>query len=98
LRRWEKTLVKKPDDAAPKISHVEKLKASIVALSEENARMQREIERGGGDLWSPLDTAKDIAAVIVTKVSASKAQAIASELARLVRSRSAPQATNEVRA
>jgi hypothetical protein len=87
LRRWQKT-VKKPDNAAPKVTYVEKLKASIIEIEERNARMQREIDHGGGDLWTAKDTAKDIAAVIFAKVSASKAHDISRELGLLVRTES----------
>jgi len=86
LRRWKRTVVKKPDDTAPpKLSSAAKLKESIVALEEENARMKREIERGGGDLWTPQDTPKDIARVIFQKISRSKARDVARELNRLAR-------------
>jgi hypothetical protein len=85
LRRWQRTIVKKPDATAPKVSPVAKLKQSVIALEEENTRMKREIERGGGDLWTPQDTPKDIARVIFQKISRSKARDVARELNRLAR-------------
>jgi hypothetical protein len=101
LRRWKKATSKKPDETAPKKpSHTEKLTASIVTLEEENARMKRAIERGGGDLWTPQDTPKDIARVIFGTISRSKAREVAREinkLAREVEKTSAPQETSEVR-
>jgi hypothetical protein len=102
LRRWQKNIVKKLDDvASQKLSHTEKLKASIIALEEDNARMKREIERGGGDLWTAQDTSKDIAYVIFRKTSQSKAREIARELNRLAREverATAPQTTVETHA
>ena len=47
--------------------------------------MKREIERGGGDLWTAQDTPKNIARVIFEKTSQSKAREIARELNRLAR-------------
>ncbi len=58
-RGWQASTSQKP--AEPKQSPTAQLK-------EENARLRREIERGG-DLWAPTDTAKDIAMVIRSKLS-----------------------------
>src|SRR5262245_9137644 len=82
LRRWRSTLASKP---TPKTSHVVKLKNAIIELKEKNARMQRDIERGGGDLWTAQDTARDIARVIFEKTSPNRAKDIARELSRLAR-------------
>jgi hypothetical protein len=75
-RGWQASISQKPTQ--PKQS-------PIAQLKEENARLRREVESGGGDLWAPTDTAKDIAMVIRSKVSPSKAKAIADELKRLVK-------------
>ena len=91
LRRWQKTIVKKPDDdASKKPSHTEKLKASIIALEEDNTRMKREVERGGP--FTRQDTARDIAAVVFRTISPSKARDVARELNRLVRAAEAAEA------
>jgi hypothetical protein len=101
-RAYQRTIVKKSHDNTPKKpSHTEKLTASIVALEEENARMKRAIERGGGDLWTPQDTPKDIARVIFGTISRSKAREVAREINKLVREvekATAPQTTVEARA
>ena len=82
--RAYKASVKKPDSTTPKrLSPTEKLKQEIVSLKDTKARMQREIERGGGDLWSPDDKVKDIARVIVEKISPTKVSELVRELARL---------------
>jgi hypothetical protein len=47
--------------------------------------MQREIDRGGGDLWAPEDAAEDIARVIFEKVTLTKAREVSRELSRLAR-------------
>jgi hypothetical protein len=67
-------------DAEPKPSAMQKLKDSVAALSEENDRMKREIERGGGDLWCPEDRPRDIANVIVAKLTRAKAEKVAREI------------------
>jgi hypothetical protein len=78
LRKWRAATVV-PDVNAPrgKPSHVAKLKEAIAVLDEENYRMRREIERGGGDLWAPDDTPEDIATVMVGKLSLNKAERVA---------------------
>ena len=82
LRRWQKNNVVKPAGEPKKASPVAKLKASIADLEEDNYRMRQEIEHSGDDLW--MDTAEDIARVILSKVSPSKAMAIADKLLHLV--------------
>ena len=42
--------------------------------------MKREIERGGGDLWSKDDRPRDIAKVILGKLTKAKAQKVAEEI------------------
>ena len=70
-----------PDPNSPqKVSAVQKLKDSLVNLQEENDRMRREIERGGGDLWSADDRPKDIARIIVDKLTKAKAERVAREI------------------
>jgi hypothetical protein len=86
LRRWKAATAAPKADAEPKPSPMQELKDKLVTAIEERDCYRREIERGGGDLWTPRDTAKDIATVIFARVSASKAQAISRELARMLKS------------
>jgi hypothetical protein len=46
-------------------------------LQEKLDRAQREIARGGGDLWTPDDSADDIARVMLHKLSVNKAEHVA---------------------
>jgi|SRR5579872_1769921 len=85
LRHWKrKTSVSKPPDVK-KVSPTAKLKASIAELEEQNFRMKREIERGGGDLWTPQDTAKNIAIAIFPRLTCSKADDLGRELRNMAR-------------
>ena len=86
-RGWQRTQVR-PEDTPPKASHIEKLKASIVDLEEDNARMRREIKSGGGDLWRPEDKPRDIAKVWHSMFPASKMDAIIREYRKLVKAES----------
>jgi hypothetical protein len=43
-----------PDNKEPKVSAVQKLKESVLNLEEENQRLKREIDRGGGDVWAHI--------------------------------------------
>jgi hypothetical protein len=101
LRRWEKAC-KKPDKTTPKrVSHVEKLNASLIQLEEENTRLKREVENGSP--FTRADTARDIAGVVFRIISPSKAREVARELNRLARSierqrQEAPQGAAEVQA
>jgi hypothetical protein len=83
LRRWRKaTRVEKPGDAPPKQhSHVEKLKASIIALEEQNTRLAREAP------FTPHDKPRDQAAVVwrLLHCSPLAALAVARELSKLAR-------------
>jgi hypothetical protein len=86
-RAWQRTQVPKSD--APRTpSHVEKLKASIVELEEDNRRMRRDIQSGGGDLFRPEDKPKDIARVWAAMFTPSKMAAIIKEYRRLIKSES----------
>jgi hypothetical protein len=82
-RFWKR--VTKPPSTEQRISPVQKLKDSLVALQEENDRMSREIERGGGDLWNKDDRPHDIARIIVGKLSKSKAEKVAREILAAVK-------------
>jgi hypothetical protein len=82
-RRWKKeTAVVDPNKPA-KVSAAQKLKD----LSEENARMKREIEKGGGDLWTPDDRPEVIAQIMASKLSAYKVEKVAREMLKLAKSK-----------
>jgi hypothetical protein len=79
-RRW-KAATKVPDpNAPPRVSPFQKLSESVATLQEENDRMKREIARGGGDLWTPEDRPRDIAKIIVSKLTKAKAEKVAREI------------------
>jgi hypothetical protein len=79
LRKWKTTAIPKAD-AEPKVSPMQKLKDELVVVVEERDRMKREIESGGGDLWSADDRPQDIARVILGKLSKTKAEKVAREI------------------
>jgi hypothetical protein len=78
LRRWKAATNEKT--SKQRVSSVQKLKDSLINLQDENDRMKREIERGGGDLWSSDDRPRDIARVILGKLSKTKAEKVAREI------------------
>lgn len=91
LRKWKKAATSTPDsNTETKPSPVAKLKASIASLEEENHRMRREIEHGGGDLWRPTDRADDIATVLVSQLSPTKAERVARAILNKLKSKSRP--------
>jgi hypothetical protein len=46
---------------------------SVVALSEENHRLKREVDVGRGDLWTSNDRPEEIAMVTLAKLSPTEA-------------------------
>ena len=57
------------------------LKDELVRLQEDNDRMKREIERGGGDLWNCNDRPRDIARIVIQQCkSKTKAEKVAREM------------------
>jgi hypothetical protein len=79
-RRWKAASNAEKNNPGQKVSPIQKLKDTVVILQEENGRMKREIERGGGDLWTPEDRPRDIAKVIVSKLAKAKAEKVAREI------------------
>jgi hypothetical protein len=79
-RRWKAATAAPKPDAEPKLSPYAKLEAVHMALIEKCDRMEREIARGGGDLWDVKDGPKDIARVILGKLSKRKAETVAREI------------------
>ena len=80
-RRWHASLKPPVPDGEKPLSHLEKLNNSIAALQEENDRLMR----AGGDLWTPEDRPKDIARIIVGKLSKAKAEKVAREILAALR-------------
>ena len=75
LRRWQqKTQVKKPDNAEPKLSLMAKLKATNIELQEENHRLQQNAP------FTPRDRPRDIAKFIWGTIQ--QAPALARSIAR----------------
>jgi hypothetical protein len=74
LRKWQAatTAPSKDRETPKKPTRTKKLEQSLAAALEENHKLKREVESGGGDLWSVHDRAEDIAAVMAAKLSANK--------------------------
>jgi hypothetical protein len=85
IRRFTAATTTPKVGAQPKLSAYAKLQADHMAVIEECHRMKREIERGGGDLWTPEDRPKDIAHIIVCKLSKSKAENVAHEILKALK-------------
>jgi hypothetical protein len=84
LRKWKAATAVPDPDAPQKVSAVQKLKDELVSVVKERDRYKREVERGGGDLWSAEDRAQDIAKVIFSKLTKHKAQTVARALLKMV--------------
>jgi hypothetical protein len=76
LRKWKAATVVPKPDTDPKISPYKKLQIEHMALIDERDRYKREVERGGGDLWNPEDRPRDIAKVIIDKLTKAKAEKV----------------------
>jgi hypothetical protein len=85
LKKWKRATVVPDPNAPVKITPMQKLKDELVNLIEERDRMKREIERGGGDVWTPEDTPKAIAKIMLGKLSKSKVEKVAREILKAVR-------------
>jgi hypothetical protein len=79
LRKW-KASTRIP--AEPRLSPMAKLQAAHAEQIEENHRLKREIELGGGDLWTAKDRPDEIARVMVDKLSPTKAEHVARAILR----------------
>jgi hypothetical protein len=84
VRKWKTATATRKPGLEPRLSPYKKLETDHRALIEERDRMKREIERGGGDLWSKDDRPQDIARVILGKLSKTKAKTVAREILKLV--------------
>jgi hypothetical protein len=75
LRRWKKKNAVRDPNAPP--SPMRKLKEANIQLQEKLHRVEREIARGGGDLWNADDRPEDIADIMLAKLTISKAERVA---------------------
>jgi len=80
LRKWKKSTAVPDPSVIKKPSPYAQLQDAHQQLIEDHHRLEREIDLGGGDLWSAQDAAKDIQAVMQTKLSADKAFKVGREL------------------
>jgi hypothetical protein len=95
LRKWKARTVP-PDPNKPKSpSPVAKLKEAIVQLEEDNRRMRKEIERGGGDLWNKDDRAEDIGDIMLTKLTSNKAEHVARYMLKKLKERKKADASEQ---
>jgi hypothetical protein len=69
VRRWKAATA---EPMEKKVSSQQKMKDELIRLQEDNDRMRREIEDGGGDLWTVNDTPKDIANIMIKKLGMTK--------------------------
>jgi hypothetical protein len=86
LRHW-KAAVKaaRGEQSEKRVSPVQKLKDELVAVIEERDLYKREVDLGGGDLWTPQSTPKQIAKIMVGKLTKSKAENVAREILRMLK-------------
>ena len=77
LRKWKTATVVPDPNAPPKTSPFTKLQKAHIEALEKLHRAEREIARGGGDLWTPEDTVEAIAKVMLDRLSANKAERVA---------------------
>jgi hypothetical protein len=80
LRKWKASTVVPDPNAPAKTSPIQKIKDELIAVIEERDRYKREIDLGGGDLWTPEDRPKDIAKIILSKLTKGKAEKVAREI------------------
>jgi hypothetical protein len=93
LRKWRASTVVPNPNAPKRPSPMAKLQDSLAHLEEENHRMRKEIERGGGDLWTPEDRPEDIGDIWLAKLSESKAEKTARYVLARIKERRANRAT-----
>jgi hypothetical protein len=84
-RRWKAATAAPKPDTEPKKSPYQKLQAAHMAVIEERDRYKREVERGGGDLWSKTDRVKDISKVMIDQLGKTKAEKVAREILAAVK-------------
>jgi hypothetical protein len=81
LRKWKAATVVPDPNAPPKVSRQQQAKDELIRLQEDNDRMRREIEDGGGDLWNSDDRPRDIARIVIQQCKSKiKAEKVAREI------------------
>jgi hypothetical protein len=81
LRKWKAaTVVPDPTKPPKSPSPMQQLKDALVKTIEERDRYKRDVVTGGGDLWAPEDTPRDIAKVIIGKLTRTKGEKVAREI------------------
>ncbi len=80
LKKWKASTAVPGPDTEPKLTLRQKLETELANVIEERDRYKREYERGGGDLWSPEDRPRDIAKIILAKLTKAKAEKVAREI------------------
>jgi hypothetical protein len=84
-----------PNRPANQFTPIQKHQQAIAQLEEDNHKLKRELNefanRSEGSLFDlSRDTAKDIAAIIVGKLTASKASSIAKEITNALKNKKTP--------
>ena len=77
LRKWKAEAGVPGASKQKNPSPMAKLKEANIELQEKLYRAEKELARGGGDLWTPEDTAEAIAGVMLDKLTTSKAERVA---------------------
>lgn len=88
-RHWKAATQVPATDTKP--SPFAEMKASLAQLDEENARLKREIDRGGGDVWTSDDRPEDIAEIMAGRLTVSKLERTARAMLAIVKERKANQ-------
>jgi hypothetical protein len=83
-RKWKAATAAPKAGAEAKPSPIQKLKDESSAVIQERDRYRREVDQGGGDLWTPQDRPADIAQIIFAKVTKDKAEKVARAILKMV--------------
>jgi hypothetical protein len=90
LRRWKRATIILDPNASPRPpSAFAKLKEANVSLQERLHRAEREIARSNDDLWTPHDTACDIARVVLERLPANEAERVARAILKKLKNNAA---------
>jgi hypothetical protein len=81
LHHW-KASTQAPDPAKLKKPSIREAHAEAL---EQIDRLEKEIARGGADLWTSRDRARDIAKVMIGKLSRAKAEAVARSMLEMLK-------------
>jgi hypothetical protein len=84
LRRWKAASNVPKNEKRP--SPFAEMRRTLAEQEEEIYRLKREVDRGGGDLWTPQDRAEDIAAVMAGKLTPNKLEDTANAMLAIAKS------------